>query len=80
MKPVFYLDIKAVTEAVSLSRSVVLQLVRENKFPQPRQLSGRRVAWLAREVEEWAESRPLSTILPPGANETTKPQDIQKAA
>ncbi|WP_422085424.1 helix-turn-helix transcriptional regulator [Variovorax sp.] len=39
--------------------------MREGAFPKPRVLSGRRVGWLLREVEEWAESRPVSALLPP---------------
>jgi prophage regulatory protein len=61
----FYLDKAAVAEAVALSESTVEKLVRENEFPKPRILSGRRVAWLVREVEEWAEARPVSDLLPP---------------
>lgn len=61
----FYLDKAAVAEAVALSESTVEKLVRENEFPKPRTLSGRRVAWLVREVEEWAENRPVSDLLPP---------------
>ncbi|MBT2299202.1 AlpA family phage regulatory protein [Variovorax paradoxus] len=60
-----YLDKPAVAEFVALSESTVEKLVRENEFPKPRILSGRRVAWLVREVEEWAESRPVSDLLPP---------------
>ena len=30
-----------------------------------RQLSGQRVGWLVREVQEWAESRPVSNLPPP---------------
>lgn len=60
-----YLDRAAVAEFVALSESTVEKLVRENEFPKPRVLSGRRVAWLVREVEEWAESRPVSDLLPP---------------
>jgi prophage regulatory protein len=30
----------------------------------PRQLSGKRVGWLVRELEEWCESRPVSSNLP----------------
>lgn len=80
IKPVFYLDLPSVAEAVSLSESVVKKLVREKKFPQPRQLSGRRVAWLVREVEAWVEARPVSELLPPGVNVPTTPQDAPQAA
>lgn len=64
MKPI-YLELEAVAGAVALASSTVQRLVRENAFPKPRQLSGRRVAWLVREVEEWAEGRPVSQLLPP---------------
>jgi prophage regulatory protein len=60
-----YLDKPAVAEFVALSETTVERLVRENEFPKPRVLSGRRVAWLVRELEEWAESRPVSDLLPP---------------
>ncbi len=61
----FFLDLDDVAKAVSLSTGSIQKLVREQKFPQPRELSKRRVAWLTREVEEWAEARPVSTCLPP---------------
>ena len=64
MKPI-YLELEAVAGAVALAASTVQRLVRENAFPKPRQLSGRRVAWLVREIEEWAESRPVSDLPPP---------------
>ncbi|MEM5387292.1 AlpA family phage regulatory protein [Paraburkholderia phymatum] len=64
MKPL-YLDLPAVAAAVALSETSVQKLVRENQFPKPRMLSGRRVAWLTREVEAWAEERPVSDLLPP---------------
>ncbi|MEG0040865.1 MAG: AlpA family phage regulatory protein [Massilia sp.] len=64
MKPI-YLELEAVAGAVALAASTVQRLVRENAFPKPRQLSGRRVGWLVREVEEWAETRPVSDLLPP---------------
>jgi prophage regulatory protein len=60
-----YLDKLAVAEFVALSATTIERLVRENEFPKPRVLSGRRVAWLVREVEEWAESRPASDLPPP---------------
>jgi prophage regulatory protein len=64
MKPL-YLDLRTVAATVSLSEASVQKLVRENQFPRPRMLSGRRVAWLTREVEAWAEERPISDLLPP---------------
>lgn len=59
------LDLPTVAAVVSLSTGTVQKLVRENEFPKPRVLSGRRVGWLMREVEEWTESRPVSDLLPP---------------
>ncbi|MDN4039908.1 AlpA family phage regulatory protein [Massilia sp. YIM B02443] len=41
------------------------RLVREGNFPKPRQLSGRRVVWLVREIQDWAEARPISDLSPP---------------
>lgn len=64
MKPI-YLDLPRVAELVSLSEASVQKLVRESRFPKPRLLSDKRVAWLTREVEEWAESRPVSDLSPP---------------
>jgi prophage regulatory protein len=64
MKPL-YLDLSAVAIAVALAETTIQKLVREKAFPQPRKLSGRRVGWLVREIEEWAEARPVSDLLPP---------------
>ncbi len=63
--PIMYLELPAVATCVALSESTVQRLVRENAFPAPRELSGRRVAWLVREVHEWAEARPVANNLPP---------------
>lgn len=49
----------------ALSNTTMEKLVREKTFPAPRLLAGRRVGWLVRELNEWAESRPVSTLLPP---------------
>lgn len=64
MKPI-YLELDAVAGAVALAAPTVQRLVRENAFPKPKQLYGRRFAWLVREVEEWAEQRPISDLAPP---------------
>lgn len=60
-----YLDMPSACAFVALSESTLQKMVREDDFPKPRQLSGRRVGWLVRELEEWAESRPVSDLLPP---------------
>ncbi|WP_296228547.1 helix-turn-helix transcriptional regulator [Ralstonia sp. UBA689] len=65
MKPIIYLDLQSVAAAVSLSETSVQQLVREESFPKPRKISARRVAWLLREVQEWAEAQPISDLPPP---------------
>ncbi|WP_419689123.1 helix-turn-helix transcriptional regulator [Burkholderia theae] len=64
MKPI-YLDLPTVATAVSLSEATIQKLVREHKFPKPRVLSDRRVAWLTREIETWAEACPVSDLAPP---------------
>lgn len=64
LKPI-YLDLLAVSVAVTLAEATIQKMVREGEFPAPRQISGRRVAWLVRELEEWAEGRPVSQLLPP---------------
>ncbi|MFC0572686.1 helix-turn-helix transcriptional regulator [Paraburkholderia solisilvae] len=64
MRPIF-LSLESTAEAVSLSQATVQLLVREGSFPKPRLLSGRRVGWLVRELDEWAEVRPVSDQPPP---------------
>jgi prophage regulatory protein len=70
VKPLYY-DLEVLPDVVALSVSTIQQETREGRFPRPRQLSGRRVGYLVREVEEWAESRPVSD-LPPPANTGAK--------
>jgi prophage regulatory protein len=61
MKPL-YLDIDGAAEALSLSRTTV-QDGPHNSTPTGIVWSSH--CWLVREVEEWAEARPLSDMLPP---------------
>ncbi|MDW3684013.1 AlpA family phage regulatory protein [Cupriavidus sp. CV2] len=70
MKPI-YLDLPGVAEALSLSPRTIHNLVVAGGFPKQRLLTGRRVAWLTREVEAWAESRPVSDLLPPPSSKPT---------
>ncbi len=76
MTPVkrLYIDLETAAEVVALSVSTVQELVRQGQFPAPRQLSGRRVGWLMREVEDWAESRPVSNLPPPPNTGAKKPR------
>ena len=60
-----YLDREQTAAFVAMSESTLLSLVRQGDFPKPRQLSKQRTAWLLREVEEWAEQRPVSDLPPP---------------
>jgi prophage regulatory protein len=63
IKPVF-LDKPSIAEFVCLSVDTLERLVQKGAFPAARQISDKRVGWLVREVEEWAESRPISSNLP----------------
>lgn len=77
--PIF-LDLPTVAQVVALSESTVQELVRQGQFPQPRQMSGRRVGWLVREVQEWAESRPVSNLPPPPNTGASKPHATRTTA
>lgn len=50
---------------LSLSVSTIGNLERKGEFPKKRQLAGRRVGYLLREIDEWLEARPVSNQLPP---------------
>ena len=64
MKPLF-IDLPSVLGAVGMSESTVQKLIRKDQFPKPRLMSDRRVGWLFREIEEWAEARPVANLPPP---------------
>jgi prophage regulatory protein len=59
-----YLDRENAAAFVSLSVPTMERMVARSEFPVPRQLTGKRVGWLVRELEEWCENRPASTNLP----------------
>jgi prophage regulatory protein len=59
------LDLTDAAMYLSLSEATLERLVREGSAPKPRQLAGRRVGYLVRELDEWLESRPVSAQLPP---------------
>lgn len=59
------LDASEAAQYLRISDSLLEKLVREGQFPQPRQVSGRRVVYLVSELNEWLYSRPVSSIAPP---------------
>ena len=69
-----FVDLPTVAQIVALSESTVQAMVRTGEFPAPRKLSGRRVGWLTREIEQWAEDRPVSDLLPPENTGAKKPR------
>lgn len=81
-----YIDLPDVAAVSTLAEATIQKLVRDGEFPRPRQLSGRRVAWLLREVKEWSEARPVSDLPPPPNTGKRKPanepkiQDADQAA
>ncbi|WP_228895684.1 AlpA family transcriptional regulator [Acidovorax sp. Leaf73] len=74
------MDLSGVAETLCVSVSTVQLMVRQGEFPEPRQLSGRRVGWLTIEVAAWAASRPRSTQLPPHNTGAAKPKASRAAA
>lgn len=63
LKPA-YLERASAAIYVSLSVPTMERMVARGEFPGPRQLTGKRVGWLVREIDAWAEARPASTNLP----------------
>ena len=59
LKPAF-LDKPGIAEFVNIPIDEILSMVSRGKFPAPRQVSERKTAWLASEVDEWIKDRPQS--------------------
>jgi len=59
-----FLAREALPAITALSDNTIDALIKSGEFPKPRQTSDRRVAWLLREVREWAETRPISNLPP----------------
>ncbi|MCW5299298.1 AlpA family phage regulatory protein [Herbaspirillum lusitanum] len=74
----FFLDMHELCIATTLSETTIQKLIREQQFPAPRHLGGRRVGWLVKEVLEWAENRPVSDLPPPPNTGARKPKPKQK--
>lgn len=54
------LRVREVLDRTGLRRSTLYRLMAEGKFPRPRQLGMRAVAWVESEVEEWIGARPVA--------------------
>lgn len=76
--PRIFADREQAAEALAVSVRTFEAMVARGDAPKPRKVSSGRVAWLWRELVEFAESRPVSDHLPgPGRRE---PQADQTAA
>jgi len=50
---------------LSISESMLDQLVARGEVPKPRKISAGRAAWLTDELDAWSRDRPVSDLLPP---------------
>ena len=75
-----YVGLEEVSAILDLGTSTIQKMVTNSEFPAPRMLTGRRVAWLLREVEDWAEERPVSDLPPPPNTGAKKPKTKQPIA
>ena len=53
------LRLPEVRDITGVSRSSIYKWMDEGKFPLPRKLSERAIAWDSREIAEWVNSRPV---------------------
>jgi prophage regulatory protein len=73
IKPL-YVSLENAADMLGVSISTVQKLVRDKELTPPRKISGGRVGYLVRELEEFAESRPVSDMLPPPNTGAKKPR------
>ncbi len=59
-----FVDREQLPRYLPISERTFDALVASGDAPKPRKISKGRVAWLYRELVEWAESRPVSDHLP----------------
>ncbi len=50
---------------VPYKKSTLWRLVKAGKFPAPRQVGPHRVGWLASEVADWIQNRPIAAACAP---------------
>lgn len=67
-----FADREQAAAALSIGISTLEDLVRIGDLPPPRRISAGRTGWLWRELDEFAETRPISDALPgPGRRPAT---------
>lgn len=50
-----------VERRTGLSRTTIYRLMDEGRFPRPRRIGARAVAWQQHEIDAWQASRPLTS-------------------
>lgn len=73
--PPLLVDRDSAATALGVSDSTVEALVRTGDLPPPRRISKGRTGWLWRELQEFAESRPVSDAAPGPGRRVQRPAD-----
>ena len=55
------LSVRNLRQQLGLSKATILRLERAGRFPRQKQLSPRRIGWLADDVASWLRSRNEAT-------------------
>jgi len=63
--PPLMVAVEDAASALGISERTLQTLAARGELPPPRKISKGRVGWLWRELQEFAESRPVSDLLPP---------------
>ena len=58
-----FLRIPDVVKHVGLCKASIYNLISDNNFPKPKQLSKRAVAWHSEDIKDWINSRPEAVQL-----------------
>lgn len=59
--------LRLVERETGLSRPTIYRLAAAGAFPKPRSLGAKSSAWLGEEIQQWIDSRPISSIAAPSS-------------
>jgi prophage regulatory protein len=59
-----FLSKQQVLQKIPITPPTLWAWVRAGKFPRPRAISPNKTVWVAAEVDEWMQARPLRTYKP----------------